>query len=169
MSLRRTTCAVIVVLLLAACGGGGDDSRSDATAGASTGGSATTIESRSASSDPAASETTVVPSTSIAEGVIPNTPPITLFTSGSGLGARPLLRWDAVESATAYVVSVNALDGGPLWTWQGSATEVPFGGGPADDPDTTGAQLTGPATWFVAAIDADGLVLATSAVADLEP
>jgi hypothetical protein len=112
--------------------------------------------------------TTTTPTTA-PEGVVPGVPTIELLTGGSGLGARPLLRWEPVDGAATYVLSVNAADGGPLWAWEGSTTEVAYGGGPTDDPDTTGARLLQPATWFVAARDADGALLAASAPVDIAP
>ncbi len=166
---NRRAAAALVVVLIAGCGGG--DSAGPATDEAlssSTERAATTDESAPSSTAPSLESTSTTTPT-VAAGVIPATATITLLTSGSGLGARPLLQWEPVDQAVAYVVSVNDPSGGPLWAWEGPATAVPFGGGPADDPDTTGAQLTGPATWFVAAINDQGRVVATSATAELSP
>jgi hypothetical protein len=161
----RRAAVSIAVVLMAGCGGG-DDAGSSTDATFSSSPADTTADAVPAGTTPAV-ESTSMPT--VAAGVIPGTATITLLTSGSGLGARPILQWDPVDRAVEYVVSVNAPSGGPLWTWNGSSTMVPFGGGPADDPDTTGAQLTGPATWFVAAIDDQGRVIATSATAELGP
>lgn len=172
MSHRRLASAAIALILITGCAGGSDgaDSSSDTTLGTTTEPIDTTrAPEPTAPEPPISDESTSTTSTTTAEGVIPETAVITLLTGGSGLGPRPLLQWEPVESAVTYVVSVNAPTGGPLWTWQGAATEVPFGGGPADDPDTTGAQLTSPATWFVAAIDTAGRVMATSPEAELTP
>lgn len=163
---NRRAAAAIALVLIAGCGGGDTTAPStDATVSSSPESVDATGESTPGSTTPSAEST----STTVAAGVVPGTATITLLTSGSGLGARPLLQWDPVDQAVGYIVSVNAPSGGPLWTWEGPATTVPFGGGPADDPDTTGAQLTGPATWFVAAIDDQGRVIATSATAELSP
>lgn len=178
----RPASSAVVVAVLAGCGGSGNDGdeqvESTATS-ASTASVADTTEpvNTAATTEPTEPATTAVVATSptmaeeveVAQGVIPGTATIALLTDGAGLGPRPLLRWEAADGAVSYVVSVNAPSGGPMWAWEGSVTEVPFGGGPADDPDTTGAQLVGPATWFVAALDAEGLVIATSATADLAP
>jgi len=173
----RLAAPAVVVAVLAGCGGGGDgDEQVESTAtSASTASVADTTEpvdtaATTQPTEPATTEAaTSAPTTTLADGVIPGTAAIALLTNGAGLGARPLLRWEAAEGAVSYVVSVNAPSGGPLWAWEGSVTEVPFGGGPADDPDTTGAQLVSPVTWFVAALDADGVVIASSAPADLAP
>jgi hypothetical protein len=126
----------------------------------------TTVASTTTSTTEASTTTTT---TTVPDGVVPGIATIALLTNGSGLGARPLLRWEPVDGAAAYVLSVNAPGGGPLWAWEGSSTEVPYGGGPTDDPDTTGARLLQPATWFVAAKSADGGLLAVSARADIAP
>ncbi|HEX4983472.1 MAG TPA: hypothetical protein VFV63_17330 [Ilumatobacteraceae bacterium] len=178
MSRWRPAVSAIVVAVLAGCGGGGNGGdeqvESTATAASTTPAAGTTEPVDTAATteptEPATTEVaTSAPTTTIAEGVIPGTAAIALLTDGTGLGARPLLRWEAAEGAVSYVVSVNTPSGGPMWAWEGSVTEVSFGGGPADDLDTTGAQLVGPATWFVAALDADGVVIASSAPADLAP
>jgi hypothetical protein len=101
--------------------------------------------------------------------VVPNVPGIAVHTAGAGVGARPLLAWDPVDGAASYVVAVTVPAGGPLWAWSGVATDVPYGGGPAADPDTSGAQLAQPSTWFVAAVDAGGLVLAASVITEIAP
>ena len=169
------TLATLAVVSLA-CSGDDDASTTEPSAAtaATTGGTdvASTEPPTVAGSTieaPATTEASTTTTTSEPEGVVPGLPTLALLTSGSGLGARPLLRWEAVDGAAAYVVSVNAADGGPLWAWEGPAAEVPYGGGPADDPDTTGAQLTQPSTWFVAAKDADGALLAVSAAVDIAP
>jgi hypothetical protein len=167
---------------LTACSGGDDDEavRSE-TAPASTAAASTTAaddqpadetapastDAPSATTTPATSTTTTT--TTQAPGVLPDVATLDLLTSGSGLGPRPLLRWEAVDGATAYVVTVNRPGGGPIWAWEGATTEVPYGGGPADDPDTTGARLEEPATWFVAAKDAEGRLLAVSGRVDIAP
>lgn len=103
------------------------------------------------------------------DGVIPGLPAMTVTASGSGLGARPMLSWTPVDGAVSYVVSVTVPGGGPLWAWWGAAAGVPYGGGPAADPDTTGAQLGEASTWFVAALDGDGHLLAASAASPIGP
>ena len=174
----RRAAPAVVFAVLAGCGGGGDDGDEQVESTATSASTASVADTTdpadtTVATEPTEPTTTVVatsaPTTTIAEGVIPGTATITLLTHGTGLGARPLLRWEAADGAVSYVVSVNAPSGGPMWAWEGSVTEVPFGGGPADDPDTTGAQLVSPATWFVAALDADGVVIASSAPADLAP
>ena len=158
----------MVLLLVTGCSSGGSTSSStDTTLNSSLQPTGSSGESVPADTTPGVETTSVA--TTVAAGVVPGTATITLLTSGSNLGARPILEWDPVDDAVAYVVSVNTPNGGPLWTWEGPANTVPFGGGPADDPDTTGAQLTGPATWFVAALDDQGRVIATSATAELRP
>ncbi len=101
--------------------------------------------------------------------VVPGVEPIELLTTGDGLGVRPLLQWSAVEGAERYFLAVTTPEGEPWWVWSGTNTEVPFGGGPVDDPDTTGARLTRPLVWFVVAERADGTVLAASTRGDLAP
>lgn len=101
--------------------------------------------------------------------VVPGIPTIVTTTSGTGLGARPVLRWEPAAGAASYLVGVVVPAGGPLWAWRGAGPEVAYGGGPVDDPDTTGAWLTQPAEWFVVAFDAAGAVVGVSAPAPIAP
>jgi hypothetical protein len=129
----------------------------------------TTAPPTTASPSTTEATTTTTTTTTEPEGVVAGLPTLGLLTAGSGLGERPLLQWETVDGAAAYVVTVNHPDGGPLWAWEGPATEVPYGGGPADDPDTTGARLDQAARWFVAAFDAEGRLLAVSGRVDIAP
>jgi hypothetical protein len=178
---RRTLplAVALVAVALTACSGGDDDNdASSETAPATTAAAGDTVAGETApvatDASPAttpttAASTTTSTSTTEAPGVVPDMATLALLTTGSGLGPHPLLRWEAVDRATAYVVTVNRPGGGPIWAWEGATTEVPYGGGPSDDPDTTGARLEEPATWFVAAKDTEGRLLAVSARADIAP
>lgn len=165
----------LAVVALAACSGDDDAEPTAAPIVTDAAGTTTPVATAVATTATPTTATTTSPPTTEAttttqpEGVISGLSTLELLTAGSGLGERPLLQWEAVDGAAAYIVTVNHPDGPPLWAWEGPATEVPYGGGPADDPDTTGARLDQPARWFVAAIDAEGRLLAVSDRVDIAP
>lgn len=85
--------------------------------------------------------------------------PITLHSPGSG--ARPLLSWESVETATDYTVLVLDANGEPWWAWSGVGTEVVLGG------VDTAAEIGGPTArpgvrWVVFAHDANGQLVGSS-------
>ena len=118
-----------MLAVLVGCGGGGNDGDEQVESTATSAATASVVDTTgpvdtAATTEPTEPATTAVattspPTTTVAEGLIPDTATIALLTHGAGLGARPLLRWEAADGAVSYVVSVNAPNGGPLWAWKG--------------------------------------------------
>lgn len=164
MRLRWLAPLTALILSSAACGGGGGSA-------ATTGGAATSTTAGVMTTGPGttAGTTSQTTGTSSTQPAVPGTALMELLTPSEGLGERPLLEWAPVAGAVLYQVTVLEPDGAPYWSWQGEAASVAFGGGPADDPDTSGARLLTAKSWFVAAFDAAGDLLATSPIGRLEP
>lgn len=85
-----------------------------------------------------------------------------------GAGEVPVFEWEPVTGAAAYRLAV--LQGGDVvWAWEGEAISVTLGG-VADRPEGEyGPLLTGPGSWSVVAVDAQGAILAVSEVRPVVP
>lgn len=83
--------------------------------------------------------------------------PSTLTIVGA---SRPLISWEAVESAVAYRVLVITDDA--TWAWEGSDTALLVGGGEEIDRLGPGFELSGPAEVWWQAIGVDDGVLAAT-------
>lgn len=92
---------------------------------------------------------------------------ITLHSATEG-GPHPTLAWDPVEGATGYQLFVHDGEGRPYWAWSGSDTSTRLGGGDRVEANQT-ALLHEPMTWSVVAFDAEGGLVAVSAVAPVAP
>ncbi len=90
-------------------------------------------------------------------------PEVTLTAPGAAsVGGSPVFAWDPVDGAETYSLAV-ADASGPIWGWQGDATEVRFGGYDREPAAGVGAQrLRSAAWWSVVALADDGSVVAVS-------
>jgi hypothetical protein len=88
----------------------------------------------------------------------------------SGVGSRPTFRWSAVPGASSYLLAIVTAENEPVWAWQGVATEVVLGGWDEVPPaGAPGPVLGGASSWFVVALDAQGLPLANSGLRPVAP
>ncbi len=86
-----------------------------------------------------------------------------------GAGETPTFEWEPVDGATAYRLVVLDAEGRAVWAWEGPATSVALGGVPDRPEGGEGPVLTPSSTWSVAALDADGHVVAASPVRSASP
>ncbi|MEW5992716.1 MAG: hypothetical protein AB1736_15415 [Chloroflexota bacterium] len=87
---------------------------------------------------------------------------------GDSVGLVPTFRWEAVEGADHYrLVLLDASDF-PVWAWEGTDTEVTLLGF-EHDPELGGPVVGDDSTWSVAALAADGHVVAISEAATISP
>ena len=153
--LRTIGFLVVGAFLAAACGSVGDSVTTSVIP--STQGTSSTIASAAA---------VIHEGESLVEGF----PLVALLGPGSiGAGAYPVFRWLPVAAAERYqlVVSVAA---GPIWAWEGSATEIRLGAVASEPPAGYGGpSLTETACWSVVALDAEGHAVAASAVVPVSP
>jgi hypothetical protein len=80
-------------------------------------------------------------------------------------GRAPTFEWRAVDGAVAYRLSVLGPDA-PSWGWQGQATSVRYGG---VAEGVSGPSLLPGSWWSVAALGADGGVVAASDMRPVSP
>ena len=86
---------------------------------------------------------------------------VTLLTTASGGGTRPILAWEPVAGADRYGVYLYAPSGRLYWSWQGRETSVPVGGVPQLREDAIGPSVIERMTWMVIAYDADQFPIAS--------
>ena len=87
-----------------------------------------------------------------------------------GAGEVPTFEWEPVEGAATYRLAVLNGDGEAVWSWEGESTEVALGGLSVDRPEgEPGPVITAGSSWSVAALDADGHVLALSVLRPVSP
>ena len=87
----------------------------------------------------------------------------------SGAGEVPQFRWEPIAGASRYDVGVLGPDG-PLWAWQGEATEIYLGGLPFErPPGLAGPVIAAGSCWSVMARGADGHVIAVSEFLPISP
>lgn len=86
-----------------------------------------------------------------------------------GAGEVPTFEWEPVESAAAYRMVVLDAEGRAVWAWEGPDTSVALGGVPDRPEGAEGPVLTPGSTWSVAALDAEGHVLAVSPARSASP
>ena len=98
-------------------------------------------------------------------------PAINLTAPGlTGAGEVPTFEWEAVSGAARYRLVVLNGSGAPLWAWNGTETRVNLGGLPGDRPEgVSGPVIDTGSSWSVAAFDANGKTLATSAIRSVSP
>lgn len=142
--------ALVVMLMLSACGSDDDQS-----------GDTTTTPTGSDGGE-------VMPPNG--QPLVEGLPVITVLSPAeSDAGVAPLFSWEPVEAADRYFVSVLGPDG-PLWGWQGSATQIYFGGLPFErPPGWAGSDLVPGSCWSVFARGADGHVMAVSEFLPVSP
>ncbi len=76
----------------------------------------------------------------------------------------PVFRWRPIPGAATYRLAIVD-DAGPIWAWQGEATDVRLGGLAEERPaGFAGPVLTPGSRWSVVAVAIDGTVIAVSTV-----
>ena len=140
MSRRFLLVAVWALLVAASCTGGGDGAADGGPAGEPLGGDAAPGEA------------------------------VELVAPGEDdAGETPTFEWEPVEGASTYRLVVLNAQGQATWAWEGAETSVPLGG-VADRPEgSEGPVLTPGSSWSVAALDAEGHVLAASELRPVSP
>ncbi len=154
---------LLVVMLIAACGGSDQDASVDST-----------IPPETSPSSAAASSTTEAAAPSLSDLSDPmlsgfDVEAIHLLTLESGGGHRPLLEWEAVETADYYIVTIFSPDGSPYWAWPTEDSSVPVGGLPRLEDHTEGPVIWEGCTWGVIGYDATGLPVAASERRPISP
>ncbi|MGH2653976.1 MAG: hypothetical protein ACRDHV_06465 [Actinomycetota bacterium] len=86
-----------------------------------------------------------------------------------GAGEVPTFEWEPVGGAAGYRLVVLDAEGRAVWAWEGPDTSVALGGVPDRPEGSEGPVLTPGSTWSVAALDAEGHVLATSELRPASP
>ena len=95
----------------------------------------------------------------------PNIANIKLLTDTQGVGEKPLLKWDAVENADYYQLVVFDEVGRPYWAWEGNTTQIYLGGTDVQPPEnSSGPFISNGYSWAVVAYNAEGQVIASSAI-----
>lgn len=91
-------------------------------------------------------------------------------TPASGNGERPLLSWEPVDGAAAYVLTLSEPTGVAYWAWSGSISST-WLGGQADEPppDSAGPILVEELILRVVALDEAGSIIAASEPTPIEP
>jgi len=87
----------------------------------------------------------------------------------TGAGEVPTFEWRPVEGAATYQVVVQDGQGNAVWSWQGEATSVALGGVPDRPAAAEGPVLSAGSSWSVAALDAQGHVVAVSVLRPVSP
>jgi hypothetical protein len=126
-----------------------------------------TVPSTQGTSSTIADKAALIPE---GESLVEGIPLVALLGPGSiGAGAYPVFRWNSVAAAEKYQLVVSAA-AGPIWAWDGSATEIRLGAVASEPPAGYGGpSLTETACWSVVALDAEGHAVAASAVVPVSP
>jgi len=157
--------AVCVALLAAACSSVQDGTDTVVVTGDATGDvSATATPS---TTTPATTMTTL-PAPQ-AEPLLAGANPVTQITPTEGVGLRPTLDWEAIESAGTYFLVVKDEKGAAYWAWVGSETSVPLGGAEFPEDYGNGPTIGAGYVWSVSAYAADGTILAISGDRPISP
>jgi hypothetical protein len=143
------------VFTLAACTGGGGDNGEAAGNG-------------SAAENGAPTGSTGSSGEQVGEGVVAAAVELTAPPEEDA-GEVPTFAWESVEGAAAYRLVVLDAEGRAVWAWEGSETSVALGGVPDRPEGAEGPVLTAGSTWSVAALDADGHVVAVSTARPASP
>ena len=80
----------------------------------------------------------------------------------AGGGPRPVLAWLPVEGAVGYELSLFAPSGEIYWAWSGTTESIPVGGEPLLGPNSAGPAVIPGMSWYVLAIDDQGLIVGQS-------
>jgi hypothetical protein len=95
---------------------------------------------------------------------------IELLTPKKGEGIRPVFEWEPVDGASRYLLVVQDKRGRAYWSWQGSETEVPLGGGEKPrKPGAGGPRIAKGYKWIVSAFNPNGELLAISKLRPISP
>lgn len=93
-----------------------------------------------------------------------------LLTGQSGVGEKPLLRWEAVSGANFYQLVVFDEAGKPYWAWEGKATQIYLGGTQEQPPaDSSGPVIGSGYSWIVIAYNAEHRAIASSEKRPISP
>lgn len=174
--IRRLLVGVLAAVMVAASCGGGDDTA--ATADDSTAAStASSVEEQRVDTTPpeptesAAPESTVPAETAPAEPIlaVPDAEVIAQTTATSGGGTRPLLKWEPVDGAAAYLVIVFTADAVPYWSTITDQPETHVGGAVAIPDGVDGPEVADGYSWAVYADDETGTPIASSPIRPISP
>jgi hypothetical protein len=95
---------------------------------------------------------------------------VKLLTKKQGGGIRPVFRWEPVDGAATYLLVVHDRKGRAYWSWQGSETKVPMGGGEKPSkPGSGGPRIAKGYKWIVSAFGPNGELLAISKRRPISP
>jgi len=160
------TVSIVIALVAVACSSGSGDAASPTTVPPV---STTAAQDGSGTPD-TVPDTTMAPTTTVVSNpVFAGADPITQTTPTSGGGLRPLLEWDAVDSAALYFVTIYTEDGAPYWSAVTAETST-FVGGPLQIPEgRSGPIVVEGFNWTVVAEDVDGNMLAASPTRPIAP
>jgi hypothetical protein len=87
-----------------------------------------------------------------------------------GAGKVPTFEWKPVSGAERYRLAVLDAKDRPIWSWEGSETTVALGGLTVERPAGEAGPVIAPgSSWLVAALDAEGHVLAVSVERPVSP
>jgi len=101
---------------------------------------------------------------------IPNIPSIKQLTDASGVGEKPLFKWESVTGAERYELVVFDEAGAPFWAWDGTVSQIYLGGTDKQpSADSNGPSIAGGYSWAVIAYGAEGKVIATSDKRPISP
>ncbi len=152
MNITNVRTAIAAVVLVLVVGGCSSSSPSGTPANSVAGTTPTVIESTT--STPASEQPLV-------DGFIE----LELLEPSSAVSDRaPVFRWQPVAGAATYRLAIVD-DTGPIWAWQGAATDVRLGGLAEERPaGFAGPVLTPGSRWSVVALADDGTVIAVSTV-----
>ena len=158
----RLASLVLVMTLLAGCGGDDATPITTVPGTATTTGTASGTDTSVPGDAPGGEHAVDLPA-------LLGLPEITLLTPMSGGGTRPILEWETVDGAAGYDVALNGPGGGIYWAGWATGTSIPVGGEPLIDPEFSGPSVSEGMTWSVAAYDADGYLVAISAMRPIAP
>ena len=105
---------------------------------------------------------------SVGGGAVESTVELTA-PAEEGASEVPTFEWEPVEGAASYRLVVLDAEGNATWSWEGPETSVALGGVPDRPEGAEGPVLTPGSTWSVAALDAEGHVVAVSAARPVSP
>jgi hypothetical protein len=100
----------------------------------------------------------------------PGVASVKLLTDVTGVGTKPLLKWESVTSANRYQLIVFDETGESYWAWEGAETQIYMGGTDTQPPDdSSGPSISAGYSWSVVAYGADGKVIAASELRSISP
>lgn len=170
------TAFVLCSLLTVSCSDSGSNGETENTAGPS---ATTAPTSSTAPAEPQNDTANSAPTSNVSPppSTMPPADPLVAGVDiiqvrspqGGAAGATPQFRWEQVETAEDYRLVVLGPDG-PIWAWQGTETSVWLGGFTVEPPPgATSLAIVDDTCWSVVARDAEGSILAASALLPITP